>query len=419
MLFQTPKGMHDLFEEDLKYFRKIENACKNVADFYGFKRIETPILEQSALFEKGSGATTDIVQKQMFTLRTKGGNYLTLRPEATPAIIRAYLEHGMESLPKPVKLWYFGPMFRYERPQAGRYRQFYQFGFEAIGSDSWIVDVEIIQIFYDILEKLGLKDVTINLNSIGDSQCRPYYRKSLVAYLRKHKNSLCPDCQRRIKTNPLRVLDCKEEKCQEIIKKGAPQSLNYLCENCHKHFKNVLEAVEGLELPYYLDSYLVRGLDYYTKTVFEISSKKDDKALAGGGRYDSLVKLLGGKDTPACGGAAGVERIVGLMKHRKSAQTKNQSEIFLVQIGRLAKVKALKLSESFRKENIPISQSLIKDSLSLQLKQADKLKARYVLILGQKEILEEKIIIRDMKTGKQKTVPMKNIVKEMKKKIKK
>jgi len=427
MIFQSPRGMRDIFGEDLRYFKKIENVCKGVADFYGFERIETPILEQSALFEKGTGVSTDVVQKQMFTLRTKGGDYLTLRPEATPSIIRAYLEHGMENRPKPVKFWYFGPMFRYERPQAGRYRQFYQFGFEAIGSDSWIIDAQIIQIFYDILEKLGFKNLIVEMNSIGDSQCRPYYRKALTTYLKKHRNSLCPDCQRRLKINPLRVLDCKEEGCQKIVREGAPQSLNYLCEDCHKHFKALLETMEVLGLPYFLNPYLVRGLDYYTRTVFEISQKteegKSQGSMVGGGRYDTLVKLLGGKDTPACGAAAGVERIINLMKTKrrnKGIKTAKgaSSGIFLVQIGKSAKSRALRLSEEFRKENVPIEESLSKDSLSLQLKLADKLKVRYVLILGQKEVLEGKIIVRDMKSGRQKTTLLKNIVKEMKRKIK-
>ena len=318
--FQSPTGMRDLFEKDLRYFQKIEKTCQKIADFYDFKRIETPILEQSSLFEKGTGQTTEIVQKQMFSLRTRGGDFLTLRPDYTPSIVRAYLEHGMESLPKPVKLWYFGPCFRYERPQAGRYRQFYQFGFEAIGSDSWIVDAQIIQIFYSVLKNLGFRNLIIKVNSIGDSQCRPYYKKALIDYLRGYRNSLCADCKRRLRVNPLRVLDCKEEKCQKIIKKGAPQILDYLCKECNNHFKNVLETLEELGLPYNLDPYLVRGLDYYTKTVFEIfhDSKEGEEqgALGGGGRYDDLVKLLGRKEAPACGGAFGIERIVNLMKEK-------------------------------------------------------------------------------------------------------
>lgn len=416
--------MHDLLDEDLKYLQKIEKASQEMADFYGFERIETPILEDSSVFEKGTGQSTDVVQKQMFVLRTRGGNYLTLRPEGTPSVVRAYLEHGMESLPKPVKLWYFGPFFRYERPQAGRYRQFWQVGFEAIGSDSWITDVQIIQILYNILKGIGLKNLMLNINSIGDSQCRPYYKKVLINYLRSYRNSLCSDCRRRLRQNPLRVLDCKEEKCRRVVKKGAPQILDHLCKPCHNHFRNVLEALEELELSYNLDPYLVRGLDYYTKTVFEISQESEEGriqgSVAGGGRYDDLVKLLGGKETASVGGTLGVDRIMNLIKKgaRKFPRSSG-AKIFLAQVGEFPKRKALKLLEEFRKEKIKAEEALHKDSLSVQLKLADKLKVSYVLILGQKEALDEKIIVRDMKTGSQKIIPLNKAVKEMKRKMKK
>jgi len=423
MKFQKPTGMRDLFEEDLKYFQRVEKASQEIAGFYGFKRIETPILEQSALFEKGTGRTTDIIQKQMFILRTKGGDYLALRPEGTPGVARAYLENGMESLPKPVNLWYFGTFFRHERPQAGRYRQLWQVGFESLGSGSWITDAQIVQIFYSILKNLGFKNLTIAVNSIGDSQCRPYYKKVLISYLKGYKSSLCSDCKRRLRENPLRVLDCKEEKCQRIIRKGAPQILDHLCKDCHNHFKNFLESLEELEIPYTLNPYLVRGLDYYTKTVFEISEDSEEGrsqgSLGGGGRYDGLIKLLGGKDTPACGGALGVDRVVNLIKKKRQVIPKSSpAKIFLAQVGELPKRKALKLIEEFRKEKVKVAESLHRDSLSSQMKLADKLNVKYVLILGQKESLEGKIIVRDMKSGSQKIVPLKRVVKEMKKKIK-
>jgi histidyl-tRNA synthetase len=421
MKYQTPTGMRDLLDEDLKYFQKIEKAAQEILEFYGYRKIETPILEQNALFEKGTGDSTDIVQKQMFTLQTKGGDALALRPEATPAVIRAYLERGMESFPKPMKLWSFGPFFRYERPQAGRYRQFYQLNIDSIGSESWVVDAQIIQITYNILKNLGLTDLIVKINTIGDSTCRPYYKKALVEHLKRSQNFLCPDCKRRFKINPLRIMDCKEEKCQAKIKEGAPQILDYLCKECHLHFKNVLEALDELGFPYNLDPYLVRGLDYYTKTVFEIfqeskepKEKETSLALAAGGRYDNLVKTLGGKETPACGIALGVDRIVNLLK-TEGKKYFSSPKIFLIQIGDLAKRKALKICEDFRKEKIKLTEALHKDSLTLQLKMADKLKAKYVLILGQQEAIEEKIIIRNMKTGNQKTVAISKAIKEMKK----
>jgi len=430
MKFQSPTGMHDVLGKDIMYFQKIEKVCQDVADFYRFRKIETPILEDTKLFQKGTGFSTDIVQKEMFSFRTKGGDYLTLRPEATPGIVRSYLQNGMESLPKPIKFWHFGPFFRYERPQAGRFREFNQFGFESIGQGKPIIDVQIIQIFFNILKELGFKDLTIEINTIGCPECRSDYRRKLIRYLKSNQSSLCPDCRRRLKENPLRVLDCKNEKCQEVIK-SAPQMIEHLCKDCHSHFKNVLEFLEELELPYSLNPYLVRGLDYYTRTVFEIFpnlSEKDKEslglegkriALAGGGRYDGLVKLLGGKETPACGGAAGVERIVSLMKIMgKKIPARKQPQIFLAQVGELSKRKALRIFEDLRKNNIKVAEAFYKDSLVEQLEIADKLGMKFVLILGQKEAIDNEIIIRDMDTGKQKIIPFKKIIKHVKKIIK-
>ena len=430
MKFQSPTGMHDILGKDIMYFQKIEKTCKNIADFYGFRRIETPILEETKLFEKGTGFSTDIVQKEMFSLRTKGGDHLTLRPEATPGIVRSYIQNGMQNLPKPIKFWHFGPFFRYERPQAGRFRQFNQFGFESIGIDKPIIDVQVIQIFFNILKELGFKDLIIQINTIGCSECRSEYRRKLIKYLKSNESNLCSDCRRRLKENPLRTLDCKNEKCQEVIK-SAPQMLEHLCKDCHNHFKNVLEFLEELELPYELNPYLVRGLDYYTRTVFEIFpnlpqeskeySEQENKkiALAGGGRYDELVKLLGGKETPACGGAAGVERIIRLMKIMgKKVPAKKQSQVFLAHVGELAKRKSLKIFEDLRNNNIKVAEAFHKDSLVEQLRIADKLEIKFVLILGQKESIDNEIIIREMKTGKQKIIPFKKIIKEVKKRIK-
>jgi len=421
--FQRPTGMHDILPDDQKYFRKIYDIVEDIADYYRFEKIETPILEETKLFTKGIGLATDIIQKQMFSFKTKGGDYLSLRPEGTAPIVRAFIEHGMESLQKPVKLWYFGPFFRYEKPQLGRYREFWQFGFEILGEENPIRDAQVIQIFYNILKELKLKDLIIKVNSIGDSFCRPYYKKILVNYLRGRINSLCVNCRRRLKENPLRILDCKEEKCQRIVSQG-PQIIDHLCQNCHAHFKEVLEFLDEIELPYHLSPYLVRGLDYYTRTVFEISEESQEGksigSLVGGGRYDALVKILGGKETPAVGGAAGIDRIVSLMK-KKAIRFKKEKvpKIFLAQLGFLAKRKGLKLIEEFRKLKIPVAESFGRDSLKAQLKIADKFGARYALILGQKEALEDKIIIRDMATGKQKIVKLEKVLKKVKTLLKK
>jgi len=420
--FQKPTGMHDILPEEQKYFQKIYEVCEDIANFYRFQKIETPILEETELFSKGIGLSTDIVGKEMFNLRTKGGNYLSLRPEGTAPIVRAYIENGMQNLPLPVKLWHFGPYFRYEKPQAGRYRQFWQFGFEIFGEENPVIDAQIIQIFYNILKDLKIKNLIIEVNSIGDNQCRPHYKKLLISYFRSRESGLCADCRRRLRENPLRILDCKEEKCQKIVS-HAPQMIDYLCQSCHSHFKETLEFLDELELPYRLNPYLVRGLDYYTKTVFEIFEDSPEGiskgALIGGGRYDSLVKLLRGEDTPALGGAGGVERIINILKNRKVQFKKNDNpRVYLAQIGSLAKRKSLKLLEDFKRAKIQVVESFGRDSLRVQLVRADKIGVKYTLILGQKEALDGTIIIRDMKNGKQEIVKMEKAIKEIKKKIK-
>ena len=434
--------MRDILSEEQKYFQKILNVAENIAHFYGFEKIDTPILEETELFSKGTGLTSDIVQKQMYSLRTKGGDYLTLRPEFTPGIVRAYLEHGMKNLPQPVKFYSFGPLFRHEKPQAGRYRQFHQFNLEVIGDESPVIDAQIIQIFYNLLNELKLKNLTVEVNSIGDNQCRPYYKKLLQNYFRSRESSLCVDCRRRMKENPLRILDCKEEKCQRV-KSQAPQLIDHLCEECHSHFKQVLEFLDEIELPYHLNPYLVRGLDYYTKTVFEIfkESPRGDElsahldsapkgfvkeegiarnALVGGGRYDNLVKLLGGEDTRASGASMGIERIITAIKEKEVKFSKSPSpQIFLAQLGNLAKRKSLKLMEEFRQNKIQVGESFGKDSLKVQMKVADRLGVRYTLLLGQREALEGTIIVRDMKSGNQETIKLDRAVKEMQKRLKK
>lgn len=422
---QTLSGMRDLLPEDQVYLKRINKSVESIANYYSFARIDTPILENAEVFAKGVGAATDIVEKEMYTFRTKGGDTVALRPEFTAGIARSYIENGMHNLPQPVKLWTMGPLFRHERPQAGRYRQLHQFDIEAMGDTSASIDGQIIQMSYDILKDLGFKNLAIEVNSIGDSECRPYFKKIITTYFKSRKSSLCSDCQRRLKENPLRVLDCKEEKCQQV-KAGAPQIIDHLCEQCHKHFKEVLEFLDELQLPYTLNPYLVRGLDYYTKTVFEIVEKSESGAnqgsLVGGGRYDGLVKILGGRDTPACGAAGGIDRILNLMKAREAKPEKKKADainIFLAQLGQLAKRKSLKLFEEFRAAKIPVAESFSKDSLRTQLKTADKMRIRWVLIFGQKEALEDFITLRDMESGVQKEIKLDKVVEEMAKKIKK
>ena len=430
--FQAPRGMRDILPEEQPYWEKVKQVIKNLAQAYGFERLDTPILETADLFVKGTGLYTDIIEKEMYKLRTKGGDWLSLRPEFTPAVMRAYLENGLSSWPQPVKLYASGPIFRYERPQKGRYRQSEQANFEIIGQQDPVLDAQLIQLFFSISKELSLKNLTVQINSIGCSNCRPIYRKKLVSFYKNRKKQLCLNCQKRLQHNPLRLLDCQESKCQRLAQE-APQIIDQLCDDCHNHFKNVLEFLDELALPYILNPCLVRGLDYYTKTVFEIwpeseegrpaedkTRQKRQISLAGGGRYDNLIKLLGGKDTPAVGFAMGIDRIVDLMKARNiKINPRTHPVIFLVQLGNLAKKKSLKLFEELRRSGLETASSFSRDTIKAQLKTADKLGVRFALILGQKEVLDETIIIRNMVSGIQETVPLVRVIKEIKKKLRK
>lgn len=421
--FQTPTGMHDILPEDQPYYQKVYDTAKEIAEFYNFQKIDTPILEDVELFAKGTGQTTDIVQKQMYTLKTRGGDTLALRPEGTPPVVRAYLQHGMANWPQPVRLWYWGPFFRHEKPQAGRHRQFTQLGFEVIGEKTSITDAQIILMYSTILKELKIQNAIVEINSIGDFQCRPYYKKTLASYLRNKDAALCPDCKRRARENPLRVLDCKEEKCA-TVRAQAPQMVDHLCDECKNHFKEVLEYLEEVSLPFRLNPYLVRGLDYYTKTVFEIfvegKENQSQSALGGGGRYDSLFKILGGKDTPAMGGGMGVDRIVAALKSAGvTFPEEKKVKVFLAQLGYLGKKKSLKLLEELRKANISVTESFDRDSLKSQLKVADKYGAQFTLILGQKEALEGSVLLRDMISGKQELLQLETASQEIKKRFKK
>lgn len=416
-LLSSPRGMRDILPADAPPRDRVIEVARRIAEFYDFAEINTPILEKSDLFRRGVGEKTDIVEKEMYTLRTRGGDKLALRPEGTAPVVRAFLEHGMHKLPQPQKLYYVGPFFRHDRPQAGRYRQLWQVGFEIIGGESDpVYDAQIIVMFYKILEELRVGSPIVNINSVGCRTCRAGYKTKLLAYYKG--KPVCSDCKSRLKDNPLRVLDCKKESCQPI-KSGAPSILDSLCSPCRAHLKQVLEYLEELGLPYLMNPTLVRGLDYYNRTVFEIFPEESGLALAAGGRYDYLAEMLGGRPTPAGGAAMGVDRVVELMqvKNPKLFQPKIKKKIFLVHIGDLAKKKTLPLMEDFRKANIHIRTSFGKESLSHQLDVANKGGSDLALILGQKEVYEETIIIRNMETGVQETVPFSKVVDEVKKKM--
>lgn len=442
---QLLRGMKDILPSDQPYWQYLRKKADELAGFYGFKQIDTPYLETTSLFRRSVGDVTDIVEKEMYSFIDQSGESISLRPEATASTMRAYIEHGMLNQPQPVKLCYWGPMFRHDRPQTGRYRQFFQFGAETIGEINPAVDAELIHLSYLFCKEIGI-DVEIQINSIGCHNCRPEYKKNLTAYYRRKKKGLCNNCQRRLLKNPLRLLDCKEEQCQEY-KEEAPQIVDWLCDECKDHFMKVLEYLDALSVPYSLNPFLVRGLDYYTKTVYEIypvqgaavavkepeviegevrpepeeeKVERRQEALGGGGRYDGLAELLGsGRETPACGFSLGMERIINRMRKLGiEPPAKKPTQLFLAQIGEQAKQKAFQLFEELRKEKLQVAQMFAKDSLKGQLEIADKLGVEYVLILGQKEVLEGTILVRDMEGGVQETVGFDKIIPEIKKKLK-
>lgn len=431
--------MKDIIDKDFYQYQGFFEKAAEVAIYYGFKPIETPILEKEEVFTSGVGEGTDIVDKEMYTLRTKGGDKLAMRPEGTAGIMRAYIENGMSALPQPVMLYYFGPFFRHESPQRGRLRELRQFGIEMLGAQKSIADAIVMRVLLIILEEAGFKNTILTINSIGDKECRPAYIRELTAYYRKHVNEICADCRQRMKTNPLRVLDCKNPNCAPI-KEKAPQSISALCSACRDHFKEVLEYLEAMSISYRINHHLVRGIDYYDRTVFEIidapdeivppteedgAGKKEEKktpppeplALAGGGRFDYLAKNLGSKkDVPAVGGSIGVDRVIMSPKHKAlEPRIMKKPKVYFIQLGFEAKLKSLSIIEILRKARVPVLQSLSKDSLGAQLSVAERLQIPYTIIFGQKEALEGTVIVRDMNTRSQDTVKIEALAEFIKK----
>jgi len=419
------RGMHDILPKEEKYWKTMYNNVAKLAEFFQFGRIETPILEEASLFVRSIGKTSDVVEKEMYLFEDNDGSKVCLRPEATASVMRAYVSDGLWNNPQPVKMWYWGPMFRHDRPQAGRYRQFTQVGFENIGVQDPAADAELILVAYNFYKDLGLP-VEIHINSIGTPEERERYKNELLNYYRTKKSYLCEECRKRMLKNPLRLLDCKEEQCQGI-KEEAPQIIDWLSEASKSYFMKVLEYLDELGVPYILRSSLVRGLDYYTHTVFEIYPVSGEgpaqSALGGGGRYDLLAEELGGKPTSASGMALGIDRSVIYMKEyyqqNQLRVEKESYEIFFAQLGDRAKGRALKLLDELRNSGIKIAFNLYKNSLKTQLDIANELKVPYALILGQKEVQEGTVIIRDMESGIQEIVDQKKIEMALKKKLKK
>ncbi|MDB5254833.1 MAG: Histidine--tRNA ligase [Candidatus Nomurabacteria bacterium] len=403
--------MRDIIGDEYYKFQGFFEKAQEVAVYYGFTPIETPILEFESTFTTAIGDGTDVIDKEMYALKTKGGDALAMRPEGTAGVMRAYIENGMTNQPQPLLFYYYGPMFRHDKPQRGRYRQFYQFGLEAMGSEKSIIDALLIKATITILEEAGAKDLVVQINSMGDKEDRISYVKELTAYYKKHANGLSPLDQERLKTNPLRVLDSKDPATIEI-NQGAPDIVSHLGTPAKKHFKEVLECLDQMGISYQINKNLVRGLSYYTRTVFEIEepSAEDGTALtiAAGGRYDLLARQLGSKkDVPSMGVGIGVDRIVETPWFKDLApRIMKKPKVYFIQVGLDAKLKSLNVIEILRKAHIPVMQALSKDSLSAQLAVAEKSGVPYTIIFGQKEAMENSVIVRNMDTRGQDCIPV-------------
>lgn len=422
---ETLRGMKDILPDEQFYWEYFRQKAREISEAYSYGRIDMPLVEQEKLFTRNLGKQTDVVEKEMYAFEDRGGDKIALRPEATAQVVRAYINHGMLNLPQPVKLYYMGPMFRYDRPQSGRYRQFHQYGLEVIGGKDPAVDAQLILLATKLFEDLGLK-VKVEINSIGTASTRQEYKVELVAYARKHKKELCEDCVRRMTKNPLRLLDCKVEGCREVMK-DAPQIVDWLDDASREHFMELIEYLDEVGIPYVLNPHLVRGLDYYNRTVFEVVPDRGNdappgsqSALAAGGRYDELVEMMGGREeTPAVGFAAGIERAILEMKHQNVEPPRlRKPDVFFAQIGKEARRAALRLFEEVRAAGLHTVEAFGKASLKAQLESANKTGARVTVILGQQEIQDQTIIIRDMESGSQETVPLDKMVEYIKKLIK-
>ena len=414
--FQTVKGMADILPKDQNWWKMINKVSDSVAELHDYYFMETPILENAGLFEASLGESTDVIEKEMYVFKTKGGDRVALRPEGTTAVVRSYLENHL-GFSSPLRVYYMGPMFRYERPQAGRYRQLHQLGFEIIGDSDPVYDVQIILVVFAFLKEMRLKNFKIRINSIGCRVCRPNYKQKIKEYYRTKKLELCDDCNERYEKNILRLLDCKEAGCRILVQK-APVILDSLCQACNNHFRTVLELLEDNAIVYEPDPYLVRGLDYYSKTVFEIYYDNPANALAGGGRFDYLSEFLGGRMLPSVGVAIGLERVIETLKSLEiEPNLKLKSRMFFAAVGDNAKKAAVKFIDQLRENNVAVVEALGKKSLRAQLKIADKYHLQTVLIFGQKELFEEMIIIRDMKTGAQENIVLSKMTEEVKRRL--
>lgn len=409
MKYNGLKGMEDILPPDIAVWQDVEAKARGTFSLYGFKEIRVPILESTDIFIRGIGEATDIVEKEMYTFTDKGNRSVTMRPEGTAPVVRCFVEKSLQTLPSPQKYYYSGPMFRYERPQKGRFRQFYQIGAEAFGVAAPSMDAELIMMLKNLLEAIGLSGLNFEINSIGCAECRPAYRQALLDFFGDKLADYCPDCQRRYETNPLRILDCKVERCG-ALRQGAPLVTDYLCESCQTHFDELLSILNTFKAPYTLNPNLVRGLDYYTKTTFEVTSEHlgAQKAVAAGGRYDLLVAEFGGPATPAIGFAIGMERLVTLLKEKRPIEVQ-YPKVFIATLGKDAELEGFRIVEALRVQGVWAEQSYGSSSLKSQLRRADRLEANFALIIGENELKAGKVQWKNLKRKEQGEVAIADI----------
>ena len=406
-ILQALRGTQDILPDNIYKWNHVESVIKELCALYGYSEIRTPMFEDTKLFLRGIGDTTDVVAKEMYTFEDRGGRSITLRPENTAAVVRSYLEHKLYGDQQVHKLFYMGSMFRYDRPQAGRYREFHQFGVEVLGASSPAADAEVINLAYTLFKTLGLKELELHINSIGDYKCRPIYRQKLIEFFEEKEDQLCDDCQARLHKNPLRIVDCKEDSCRRASA-GAPKITDYLCDECEKKFKAVKRYLAALEIPYSVDSRLVRGLDYYTNTAFEIQYPPlgAQSAICGGGRYDGLVEDVGGPSTPGIGFAVGLERLLLALEMQKLIpEPANRKKVYIVTLGEDAIVEGIKIQQHLRDKGVIAEIDLQDRSIKGQMKQAGKNNAEYTVIIGANEMEKKEAAVKNMENGKQQDIP--------------
>jgi histidyl-tRNA synthetase len=413
--FTTIKGFKDILPQEMGNWQLLESTARSIFESFGYHEIKTPLLERTELFSRGIGLDTDIVSKEMYTLEDSNGRGMTLRPEATASVVRAYIQQRLYQQNPIQKLFCIGPMFRHERPQKGRFRQFHQINAEFFGDSGPKSDADMIVMAMYLFEAIDLDDLSLNINSLGCHQCRPGFREALQDFLKQKIELLCADCRRRSETNPLRVFDCKVEGCRQVVK-DAPSILDSLCNDCEDHFDDLRGYLERSGIPFVLNHRLVRGLDYYNRTTFEIQTERlgAQNAVAGGGRYDGLVKLLGGPDHPATGFAVGMERVIALLEEREALEPK-RPDLFIAALGKTAEDLSFEWAASFRKAGLWVEMDYGSTGLKAQMKKAGRLGARKVLIAGDDELASGKGLLRDMETSEQVDVEIEDIVNKLKK----